>query len=88
VRKAILDGDATALKRTAHSLNGGSASVGARTMSELAGELEKLGRRGELGEAPGMLAKLEAEFEQVRETLQPLRITEGLGEAAKERMNG
>jgi signal transduction histidine kinase/ligand-binding sensor domain-containing protein/CheY-like chemotaxis protein/HPt (histidine-containing phosphotransfer) domain-containing protein len=88
VRKAISDGDATALIRTAHSLAGGAASVGARTMSELAGELEKLGRRGELGEAPGILAKLEAEFEQVRETLQPLRITEELGETAMERMNG
>ncbi len=88
VRKAILDGNATALIRTAHSLAGGAASVGARAMSELAGELEKLGRRGELGEAPGLLAKLEAEFEQVRETLQPLRITEELGEAAMERMNG
>ncbi|MBI1760965.1 MAG: response regulator [Acidobacteria bacterium] len=86
VRTALAADDAKALIRAAHSLNGGSASVGARVMSELAADLERLGRRGELADAPVLLAQLEAEFASVRTTLQPLRVTEEL--EAKERMSG
>jgi signal transduction histidine kinase/ligand-binding sensor domain-containing protein/CheY-like chemotaxis protein/HPt (histidine-containing phosphotransfer) domain-containing protein len=86
VRNAVQAANPATLTRAAHSLNGGSASVGARSMSELAAELEKAGRRNDLTAAPELLAQLEAEFARVRQTLQPLRVTEELG--AKGRMNG
>lgn len=66
LRGAIDAGDAAQLQRNAHTLKGSSASLGARRVSAVCLELEKLGRAGELAGASKWLAELEHEFNRVR----------------------
>jgi signal transduction histidine kinase/CheY-like chemotaxis protein/HPt (histidine-containing phosphotransfer) domain-containing protein len=52
MRQAVVDGDTATLEREAHTLKGGSRELGARYLSELCFELEKMSRAGEgMGEA-------------------------------------
>ncbi|MBI5566599.1 MAG: PAS domain S-box protein [Chloroflexi bacterium] len=71
IRQAIVTGDAPGLQRSAHTLKGSSASLGAQRMATLCLDLEKLGRDGaatgggvEGGDA--QLAEVEQEFDRVR----------------------
>ncbi|MEO5954520.1 MAG: response regulator [Nitrospiraceae bacterium] len=57
------------LAETAHSLKGSSGNLGAGGMQQLCGELQTLGRAGELAQAGDRLARLEIEFTLVRATL-------------------
>ena len=52
IDQAIARGDAEALQRAAHTLKGAAAAVAALAATDAAGQLEMLGRSGELAEAP------------------------------------
>lgn len=54
--------DAKALSRTAHSLRGSCAVIGARRMAELAAQLEELARAGGLEGVAELLEELESEY--------------------------
>ena len=69
IAHAIALGDAPAVARTAHTLKGGAAAVGAVAVAEIAGELERLGERGELGAAPDHTRRLSDAFERTRAEL-------------------
>jgi PAS domain S-box-containing protein len=58
VREALAAGDATRLKRAAHTLKGSAGTFGARTAFEAAFRVEKLGTAGDLGPAPAAVAEL------------------------------
>ena len=71
LREAIEDGDARTMKRLAHTLKGSSANMGATRMASIcANLLEEVGGTEDLRwEVPEQLARLEAEFERVRQAL-------------------
>lgn len=69
IREAMAAGDPEALVRTAHSLKGSAATLGADGMAELCRQMEVSGRAGEVPRAEGLLESLEAEFERVKRAL-------------------
>jgi HPt (histidine-containing phosphotransfer) domain-containing protein len=69
IRRAIAKGDARALRAAAHTLKGAVSNFGADGAVEAAFELQKIGERAELEEAPAALERLEAELKVVRREL-------------------
>jgi HPt (histidine-containing phosphotransfer) domain-containing protein len=66
MREAATRGDAAAVRRLAHAFKGSSASLGARTLARMLGELEE-GVTG--GPAAASLDTIAAELERVRAAL-------------------
>jgi DNA-binding response OmpR family regulator len=71
LRRAADSGDAAGVRDAAHALKSSSAQLGARSLAELAKELEALGRAGELRAAPALVERTFAEFERVRRAIGP-----------------
>ena len=72
LRSAVSKNDALAIRRVAHLLKGSSGNVGAGTLSTLYKELEQQ-RDLDTEHALTLLARIEIEFELVREALESLR---------------
>jgi two-component system sensor histidine kinase/response regulator len=72
IRAAIAQGDAAALMSSAHSLKGAAAYLSASIVRGHAGDLERLGREGRLGEAPAVLDQLDAAVAVLLPELQKL----------------
>jgi CheY-like chemotaxis protein len=72
LRQAQAEGDAQAFRRAAHSLKSTSASFGALALTELARELEGLGKTGNLDGAGDKLAQAEALYQRLQKTLAEL----------------
>jgi len=72
LRKALACGDAGALRDPAHGLKSSSANLGAQRLSQLARELERLGRDGFLDGADALLDEAGRELERVRAACAPL----------------
>ena len=70
VRRSAVQGDFDALRRSAHSLKGSSASIGAKRVSLVCAELEKKGRDQTMEGVPELLSHLRIEFEQARNALE------------------
>ena len=69
LRAAQARGDTHALERSAHSLRGSCAIIGARRMMLLAAEIEEIARtRSHAGVAP-LVARLDHEYARTREAL-------------------
>jgi len=58
IQAAVDRGDAETLYRTAHKLKSGSGSIGAPQLSELARQLELLGRSGDLTDVAPVLEQI------------------------------
>jgi two-component system, sensor histidine kinase and response regulator len=69
LQAALQQGDAGALARVAHELNGASGNLGVRRMRQLCVELQALGKAKDLTQAGALLAQLVSEFEVVRQRL-------------------
>ena len=67
--RAITSGDATEMKKTAHSLISASGFLGAKRIVELCKELQNLGQTDAVEQAVPLLPVLEAEYEKVRDAL-------------------
>lgn len=63
-RNALAQYDAETLSRTAHTLRGSSATVGARTVAELCLQLEKCSKAGDLESAEMIFWQIEALLEE------------------------
>jgi PAS domain S-box-containing protein len=72
LKQALISNDADLFRRSAHSLKSNSAQFGAMSLAEMAKELEVLGKEGRLTEVSEKVARLEAEYEIVREALREL----------------
>ncbi len=72
IAHAIALGDAGAVQRTAHTLKGGAAAIGACAMAAIAGELERMGARGDLAAAPDHARRLGEAYERTRAELATL----------------
>lgn len=66
MKKAVADGDARALEAASHNLKSSSSYIGAMRLSELAKELEYMGRNGTLEGTLERVATAVAEFERVK----------------------
>ncbi len=66
IDSAIVDENGDVLNRTAHSIKGSSANMGASTLQSLAFELESLGAENRFDEAAPLFSKLKSEFEAVK----------------------
>ena len=71
--KALIEGDAPVFGRTAHSIKSSSASLGAVELSQLARELEMMGKANELSGGDEKMEKLAADFLVVKECLEGLK---------------
>jgi two-component system, sensor histidine kinase and response regulator len=71
-RAAIQRKDSSALERMGHSLRGALANLSALTATDLAAELETMGRSGKLSQAAAKLHELEQELPKAMETLETL----------------
>lgn len=69
IKSSIDRGDSAALRKEAHTLKGSVSNFSAYRAYELALELEKLGREGDLDESAEKFALLGMEIENVREAL-------------------
>jgi len=70
MRGALADGNVEEFRRAAHSLKSNSANFGAMTLSALAKELEMMGKAGVLDGADRKIARVEAEYAQVKDALE------------------
>jgi HPt (histidine-containing phosphotransfer) domain-containing protein len=69
LQDALQQGNADALARVAHELNGSSGNLGVRKMRQLCVELQAVGKTTDLSRAGALLAQLVSEFELVRQRL-------------------
>ncbi len=71
--QALRSGEAASFGRTAHSIKSSSASLGALAFSQLARELEMMGKANNLSGAATKLEQLSFDFLQVKRTLEELK---------------
>jgi HPt (histidine-containing phosphotransfer) domain-containing protein len=71
--QALQSGDATVLRRSAHSLKSNSAEFGAMDLSELCRELEALSKDGSIAGAEELVGRIKAEFSDVKAALEVVR---------------
>ncbi|MFH1278199.1 MAG: response regulator [Candidatus Eisenbacteria bacterium] len=69
MREAMAARDAETVEREAETVTGASADVGAEKVGDAAFDLHLAVREGDLGDAEGLLARLESEFDDFRSTL-------------------
>ncbi len=70
LREAEKREDAMSVERIASSLKGSSGNLGAVRMEAICAELEEIGRSGDVGSAPALISRLEAELGRVRAVLE------------------
>jgi signal transduction histidine kinase/DNA-binding response OmpR family regulator/HAMP domain-containing protein len=62
LKQSIAAGDRETTEKEAHKIKGGASNLAAKTLSEIASELETVAGSGALENAPGILGNLEKEF--------------------------
>ena len=70
LRSAIVDGETGRLSREAHALKGASLTIGAQGMADICKQLENLGIAQSVEGAPQELARLEHEFDRVKNEIE------------------
>ncbi|MCP4542772.1 MAG: Hpt domain-containing protein [Chloroflexi bacterium] len=73
MHNSLKSGDATLLRRAAHSLKSNCAEFGAMTLSELCRKLEEIGKEGTLSNAKELVGRAETEFTIVKTALEAER---------------
>jgi signal transduction histidine kinase/CheY-like chemotaxis protein len=74
IAQAIANRDAESLRRAAHALKGAAANFDAQSVVDLARELERIGDRDELLNAPALLDALRGELDRLLSSLRTLSI--------------
>jgi CheY-like chemotaxis protein/HPt (histidine-containing phosphotransfer) domain-containing protein len=70
LREGLTAGDAVVVRRTAHTLKGSSATVGAMGLSGLCREVEMMADKGVLDGVVEKVTRIESEYEKVRVALE------------------
>lgn len=73
LREALAGDDAAAVLRSAHTLSGASANLGATDLARLCATLATDGAAGDLAGGEALLGEVEAELSRVRSALDPRR---------------
>jgi two-component system sensor histidine kinase/response regulator len=71
-QQAVMKADAAALQRVGHALRGALGNLAAPIASRIAGELESMGKSGDIALAGSRVRELEEELRRVVETLEGL----------------
>jgi two-component system sensor histidine kinase/response regulator len=71
-REAVTKGDAAALQRVGHALKGALGNLAAPIASRIAGELESMGKGGDIAMANTLVTELEEELPRVIEALEDM----------------
>jgi two-component system sensor histidine kinase/response regulator len=74
LRIAIECGDARTVEFRAHSLKGSAGTLTAKEVADIASEIERLSRAGELGRVPALFAELERRVAALQEALGAMRL--------------
>jgi len=69
MQQALVQGDVRALQRAAHTLKSSSGIVGAKALSKRCEDLEMLCRSGSLTGAQELVARIDAEYDGLRDSL-------------------
>ena len=72
LKDALSKGEADAFSRTAHKLKGSSANMGAVRLTDIARDMESLGKTESLSGAHELMQPLQEELVLVRQTLQEM----------------
>ncbi len=72
LKDALSRGEAETFSRTAHKLKGSSANMGAVRLTDIARDMENLGKTSSLNGAEALMEPLQEELVRVRETLQQM----------------
>ena len=72
LREAVEKDDADSISKTAHTLKGSSGNMGAHRIQALCTKLQEAGESGNLAAAPGLIERIEAEFDRARPELAEL----------------
>lgn len=67
--QAVESGDAASIERVAHTIKSSVALYGAKAASDEALNLEEMGKRSELSQAPASLARLRSELKRVHDAI-------------------
>jgi HPt (histidine-containing phosphotransfer) domain-containing protein len=70
VDEALQQGDASAVERAAHTLKGGSGSMGAKGISDLCAQLEDVCASGDLSQGFELLGRIREELGRVERALE------------------
>ena len=62
---AVQSADSTEVWQCAHGIRGASGNIGAQRLSDLAGELERIGKEGNLDGSSQILEELRGELDKV-----------------------
>ena len=73
LHRSLEEGNAAGLRQAAHPLKSSSRDFGATQLSELARELEDMGKAGQLNGAAPLVAGVEDEFPWVKTALEAVR---------------
>lgn len=73
LRDALINGEASAFGRFAHSIKSSSASLGALVFSQQARELEMMGKANDLSDAAPKLDQLAVDFQCLKSCLEGLK---------------
>jgi HPt (histidine-containing phosphotransfer) domain-containing protein len=76
LRRSLDEGNADGVRQAAHPLKSTSRDFGATRLSELAKELEAMGKAGMLEGAADLVAQVEAEYVRVTAALEAVRRAE------------
>ncbi|MBT4499640.1 MAG: Hpt domain-containing protein [Gemmatimonadetes bacterium] len=69
LREFLEGGDVAGSERQAHTIKGAAANVGGEVLRELAFEMEKAARAGDLSTARAHVSELEAQFDRLKEAM-------------------
>jgi len=76
-RTGLADNKPEDLRRAAHTLKSNARNFGAAALGEMCQELENVAKAGQTDSASGLLARVEAEYERVRDELETMRKSMG-----------
>lgn len=72
ISQALSDGNAEAIRMESHAIKGGAANLTANALSDVAFELEKIGKSGNLEKGTELLTKLENEFNRFEDYIKTI----------------
>ncbi|MEE8382524.1 MAG: response regulator, partial [Thermodesulfobacteriota bacterium] len=72
LRKSLEEGDRPVVERTAHTLKGQAANLGAKPFRNLAQQMEQAAKGGSLQSVSDMMEGFEAEYEKLNKTLEAI----------------
>jgi CheY-like chemotaxis protein/HPt (histidine-containing phosphotransfer) domain-containing protein len=82
IEKGFADGDATETARLAHTMKGTAANLSAVKLSELAAQIEQLGKAGDLSTAEETMRQMGEELSRCRAELEQLTASQGIAQVA------